>query len=122
MSEEMGKFPDVEESACPKREDRLHCVHWYDDAEPCCACGHDPRRTELEIWKARAEFLYGILDDIDTADDLAKGNESLYRNLVRRHHARRFEAAGSDGYELQWKDQIPTRDPEDGITMKFNAK
>ena len=51
-------------------------------------------------YEAIARFLFSLLDDIDTADDLAKGNEQLYRNLVRRHHARRFEVASTDGYTV----------------------
>lgn len=51
-------------------------------------------------WEKAARKLYDILDDIDTADDLAKDNESLYRNLVRRHHKERFELASTDGYDV----------------------
>lgn len=25
---------------CPKRDDELHCSHWW-DAEPCCDCYYD---------------------------------------------------------------------------------
>lgn len=32
---------DTEETPCPKREDKTHCVCWY-ECEPCCACGDDP--------------------------------------------------------------------------------
>ena len=32
-----GKLSD---GWCPKREDELHCVCWW-DAEPCCSCGYD---------------------------------------------------------------------------------
>lgn len=35
--------------------------------------------------------LYALLDDIDTADDMAKDNDTLYRNLVRRYHNQRHE-------------------------------
>lgn len=27
-----------EETPCPKREDGVHCVHWWDGAA-CCGCG-----------------------------------------------------------------------------------
>ena len=59
------------------------------------------------LWRQRAEFLWVLLDDIDTADDLAKGNERLYRNLVRKYHAKRFEVAFSDGYSLEWLPSVP---------------
>ena len=26
------------ETECPKRKDKIHCVHWY-DGEACCDCG-----------------------------------------------------------------------------------
>ena len=31
------------ETPCPKREDRKHCVHWY-DGEPCCDCEPEAAR------------------------------------------------------------------------------
>lgn len=41
--------------------------------------------------------LFGLLDDCDTADDLAKGNDPLFRNLVRSAHKKRFQYAETDG-------------------------
>lgn len=55
-------------------------------------------------WKQRAEILWQMLDDIDTADDMAKDNDDMYRSLVRNIHRKRFELANSpDGYNLEWK-------------------
>ncbi|MCH9621784.1 MAG: hypothetical protein S4CHLAM20_12110 [Chlamydiia bacterium] len=51
-------------------------------------------------FEAAAILLFKLLDDIDTADDIAKGNDEMFRNLVRRSHKRRFEVAWTDGYEL----------------------
>lgn len=67
----------------------------------------DPRRegistAEKMTWEQIARNLFTILDDIDTADDLAKGDERLYRNLVRRHHMGRFRYATTDGYEVKF--------------------
>lgn len=42
-------------------------------------------------WKKVATALYVMLDEIDTFSDLAKGNDKLYRNLVRREHEKRFQ-------------------------------
>ena len=42
-------------------------------------------------WQDIAKKLFCALDDIDTADDIAKDNEKLYRNLVRKAHKVRFE-------------------------------
>lgn len=47
--------------------------------------------------------LFAALDDIDTADDLAKGDEGLYRNLVRRYHKERFKVADTDGYKVRFQ-------------------
>lgn len=49
-----------------------------------------------------ATALFQLLDDIDTADDLAKDNDKLYRNLVRRAHTKRFRYASTDGYSLEF--------------------
>lgn len=67
----------------------------------------DPRKegipkAEPMSWEGIARALFTILDDIDTADDLAKGNETLYRNLVRRHHRDRFRYADTDGYSVKF--------------------
>jgi len=53
-------------------------------------------------FKETAEFLFFLLDDVDTADDLAKDNDNLFRNLVRKAHSRRFEVASTDGYSISW--------------------
>lgn len=65
----------------------------------------DPRKLGVQVaepmtWEGIARSLFTILDDIDTADDLAKGDETLYRNLVRRHHRDRFRFATTDGYTV----------------------
>lgn len=41
-------------------------------------------------WEIIARDLYEMLDDVDTASDIAKGNDALYRNLVARAHKSRF--------------------------------
>lgn len=46
-------------------------------------------------------FLFGLLDDIDTASDMAKADEALYRTMVERIQARRWECGvTTDGYTL----------------------
>ena len=65
----------------------------------------DPRNLGVQVaepmtWEEISRSLFTILDDIDAADDLAKGNESLYRNLVRRYHMDRFRFATTDGYTV----------------------
>lgn len=59
-----------------------------------------------DIWHARAEALWDVLDSIDTADDIAKDNDKVYRQLVHNQHMKRFNYATSpDGYGLKWKEQ-----------------
>jgi hypothetical protein len=46
-------------------------------------------------------FLFGLLDDIDTADDVARDDDALYRCAVKRLQARRWETGiTTDGYAL----------------------
>ncbi len=47
-----------------------------------------------------AQRLFALLDDCDTADDLAKGSNALYRHFVRRAHRARFKFATTDGYTV----------------------
>jgi hypothetical protein len=41
--------------------------------------------------------LFGLLDDCDTADDIAKGDDLMFRALVRAAHKKRFLHASTDG-------------------------
>ena len=47
-----------------------------------------------------AAALFALLDDCDTADDIAKDNDELFRSLVRRAHRQRFKYATTDGYSV----------------------
>ena len=46
--------------------------------------------------EAAAQFLFGLLDDIDTASDRAKGDDRTFREIVERIQRRRFEVASVD--------------------------
>jgi hypothetical protein len=65
---------------------------------------HDPHIQSVgpKSWEQIARGLFDLLDEIDTADDLAKSDEKLYRNLVRRHHQGRFQYASTDGYTVDF--------------------
>lgn len=54
-------------------------------------------------YKQAATFLWDLLDDIDTAGDMAKGDDKLYRAIVERHQRRRFEVGSTDGHSLELK-------------------
>jgi hypothetical protein len=57
-----------------------------------------------EALLAAATFLFDLLDDIDTASDIAKGDDAYYRRLVECLQARRFEVATvCNGGELIFK-------------------
>jgi hypothetical protein len=47
-----------------------------------------------------AQFLFGLLDDIDTVSDIAKGDNALYREIVERIQRKRFEVGSTDGYTV----------------------
>jgi hypothetical protein len=42
-------------------------------------------------WEAIARHLFSLLDDCDTADDIAKENDKVFRSLVRQAHRQRFQ-------------------------------
>lgn len=56
--------------------------------------------NDLEVMRSLVCELYGIIDDIDTASDIAKDNEPLYRNLVHKAQVKRHNIIKTDGYEL----------------------
>tara|TARA_R110000744_G_scaffold69841_1_gene141535 strand:+ start:1722 stop:1994 length:273 start_codon:yes stop_codon:yes gene_type:complete len=45
-----------------------------------------------------AQFLFALLDDIDTAEDIAKGDDAMFRGLARSAFLKRFKVATTDGY------------------------
>lgn len=66
----------------------------------------------LEGMTEKAEFLFQLLDDIDTTADMAKSDREAYFQQVERIHKRRFEAATTDGYSIFWdKREIPPPEP-----------
>lgn len=54
--------------------------------------------TTYEGMKQRAEFLFNLLDDIDTVSDMAKSDDAAYRDEVERIQRKRYQAADTDGY------------------------
>lgn len=58
----------------------------------------------LEQWKAVAEGLWQILDDINTLDDWAKNNDRAFRTRAVHYSEKRHRYATSDGYDLtDWR-------------------
>ena len=56
-------------------------------------------------YKFAFEHCYGLLDDIDTAGDVAKYDDKLYRQIVENTHIKRLKFSGSDGYAITIKAQ-----------------
>ena len=68
--------------------------------------------AEAEVEKMREQnarlhdvaiFLFGVLDDIDTASDEAKNSHEWYRKRVEHLHRKRFEVMETDGYTVKVK-------------------
>lgn len=57
-----------------------------------------------------ADFLFKLLDDIDTLDDACRGDDKAFRARVREVQRRRFEVAQTDGYTVTFK----TKDHDNG--------
>ena len=59
-------------------------------------------RVAVEV----AQFLWALLDDIDTASDRAKGDNAAYREIVERIQRRRFEVGSTDGYTVTFNHPV----------------
>ena len=51
-------------------------------------------------YEAAARFLFDLLDNINTAEDMAQSNHEAFRRLARDQYLRRFEVATTDGYTV----------------------
>lgn len=49
---------------------------------------------------SQLKFLWNLLDEIDTASDMFKPEDSKYCQYVRLQHEKRFFIATSDGFNL----------------------
>ena len=54
----------------------------------------------LEQWKAKAEALWGLLDDISTCGDMYKPEHTKYFIAVERKCNQRGKYLTSDGYRI----------------------
>lgn len=60
----------------------------------------DDAADAIEKLVSTVDFLWSILDDIDTASDIAKFDDRWYRQRVEFLQAKRHERVTSDGYTL----------------------
>lgn len=58
------------------------------------------RECTEEEWKAKAEALWALLDDIDTASDMFKPEQTNFYKYVMRKCEERSKHMVSDGYKL----------------------
>lgn len=72
--------------------------------------GIDEPESDWMYWKAMERFadivraderekslsLWMLLDDVDTADDIAKADDAIYRGLCRQAHAKRWDVLTKD--------------------------
>lgn len=50
-------------------------------------------------WMKTAVQLWALLDDIDTADDVAKGDDAAYRRICQRIQQRRFQILNGEDWD-----------------------
>lgn len=80
---------------------------------------------ESKSWEEIAVALYGIIDDIDTADDMCKENATAFRNMVMKLQAKKNKYMYSpDGYIVkrvdEWKE--PSQEQLDKISQEMFGK
>ena len=58
------------------------------------------RKKSLQLWM--------LLDDIDTADDIAKADDAVYRSLCRQAHQKRWTVLTTDEVDaaIQTREQV----------------
>ena len=54
------------------------------------------------MYEDAAQFLWGLLDDIDTASDVARADDAIYREMVEKIQRCRFEVGSTDGYTVKF--------------------
>ena len=64
----------------------------------------DEARERVRVLEAHRQFLWDLLDNIDTMSDAAKGDRERYYQYAEAQHARRWEISSSDGYTVTWKE------------------
>lgn len=64
------------------------------------AAKDEERERCAKLMDAHAQFLWKLLDDIDTASDIAKADDKSYREIVDKIQRRRFECGSTDGYRV----------------------
>ena len=72
-------------------------IHWL--SESGVLKWSDLERFAILVAAAEREKslrLWMLLDDVDTADDIAKADDAVYRSLCRKAHAKRWGVLNGD--------------------------
>ena len=71
-------------------KDRARFIHHLENfaALVAAAARADEREKSLRLWM--------LLDDVDTADDIAKADDAIYRSLCRQAHKKRWDVLTGD--------------------------
>lgn len=56
--------------------------------------------NEVDKLREKVEFLWKLLDDIDTVTDMSKDNSGAYRSMVKYILQKRHTVVTSDAYNL----------------------
>lgn len=69
----------------------------YFDLRRVRRCSRPSRRELIKT----IEFLWQIIDNIDTAGDVAKSNDKAFRDIVEKQQKKRWQCGiTTDGYKL----------------------
>lgn len=73
-----------------------------DESERAVVENREPNAEHYENWKTtidKAAALWALLDDIDTLDDMAKGDDAAFRELARTIQQKRFRIMSGEDWE-----------------------
>lgn len=73
-----------------------------DEGERAVVENREPSAEHYENWKStidKAAALWALLDDIDTLDDMAKGDDVAFREAVRSTQQKRFRIMSGEEWE-----------------------
>lgn len=89
------------------------CGCSYDRPGDLCM-HHSPQlvaaQEEIEQLKQHRQFLWDLLDNIDTLDDSCKGDDALFRKSAYAQQQRRYMIGASNGYTVDFDNTIMTND------------
>lgn len=55
--------------------------------------------AEETDWKSVAVRLWALLDDIDTADDVAKDDDAAFRRIAQQRQRKRFDVLSGEAWD-----------------------